>query len=312
MPDPQLHRVLRQHLKTEALLGIDAVPVRDASAFAGSAHADATAASTPTVTGEDARAAIRQALGTPARTPAAPAAPTAPTAPRDTPPVFAIKRAGSPIIAPDAAKEAQEMVKVPAGPLTPEQKQKLLDELNEKEVQTCKRCSLCKTRIQTVFGEGSADADLMFIGEGPGQNEDEQGRPFVGRAGDLLTKMILALKLTRETVYIANIVKCRPPNNRTPSVEEVQHCWDYLRRQVQIIRPKVIVTLGGPATKTILGTKEGITRIRGTWYEYPEVQPPIAVMPTFHPAYLLRAYTVENRKKVWSDLQAAMERINAG
>lgn len=306
MADPQLHRVLRQHLKTEALLGIDAVPMGNAPATASMpAAANATTHQKPELTGEDARAAIRQALGTPSST-ASPA--NAPAAPRQAAP----RAAAAPPDAPLTTSKAQPMVEVPDGPLTLEQKQKLLDQLNEKEVQTCERCSLCRTRIQTVFGEGSPDADLMFIGEGPGQNEDEQGRPFIGRAGDLLTKMIVALELSRESVYIANIVKCRPPNNRTPTVEEVQHCWDYLRRQVQIIRPKAIVTLGGPATKTLLGTKEGITRIRGTWHEYPDVDPPIPVMPTFHPAYLLRAYTRENRAKVWADLQAAMERVNAG
>jgi uracil-DNA glycosylase len=113
----------------------------------------------------------------------------------------------------------------------------------------------------------------------------------------------------RSQIYIANVVKCRPPNNRTPLAGEVQACGGYLRRQIEIIRPKVIITLGGPAAKLVLNTKEGITRIRGTWHEYPGVQPAVPVMPTFHPAYLLRAYTKENRAKVWSDLKAALTKL---
>lgn len=186
-------------------------------------------------------------------------------------------------------------------------KRKLLHEMDEQEVRGCTKCELCHGRTQTVFGEGSPDAAIMFVGEGPGQNEDEQGRPFVGRAGELLTKMINAMGLTREDVYIANVVKCRPPNNRTPTPAEIATCWDYLRRQMQIIRPRAIVTLGGPATKTLLETNVGITRLRGTWHEYTGVDPAIPVMPTFHPAYLLRAYTRENRAKVWSDLQAVLK-----
>ncbi len=167
--------------------------------------------------------------------------------------------------------------------------------------------------MQTVFGEGDADAGLMFIGEGPGQNEDEQGRPFVGRAGELLTKMIAAMGFAREQVFIANVVKCRPPGNRTPTPAEADACWPYLRRQILTIEPHVIVTLGGPATKRLLDTKTGITALRGTWHLFHGIEPEgpaVPVMPTFHPAYLLRSYTKENRAKVWSDLQAAMRLLD--
>ena len=181
--------------------------------------------------------------------------------------------------------------------------------MEEQEVRGCVKCPLHQSRTQTVFGEGDPDAPIMFIGEGPGQTEDEQGRPFVGRAGELLNKMIEAMGYQREQVYITNIVKSRPPNNRAPNPAEVSACWPYLRRQIEIIRPKAIVTLGGPAAKTLLETREGITRLRGTWYQYNEVQPPVPVMPTFHPAYLLRAYTRENRARVWSDLQAVRDFI---
>lgn len=184
-----------------------------------------------------------------------------------------------------------------------------LNAMDAQEVRTCSKCVLCEGRIQTVFGEGDPDAQIMFVGEGPGQNEDEQGRPFVGRSGDLLDKQIQAMGFERSQVYIANVVKCRPPNNRTPLADEVDACSDYLRRQIEIIRPRVIITLGGPAAKLVLNVKEGITRIRGQWHEYPGVNPAVPVMPTFHPAFLLRQYTKENRAKVWSDLKKALEQI---
>lgn len=188
----------------------------------------------------------------------------------------------------------------------------LLTQMDLQEVRPCTKCDLCHGRIQTVFGEGDPDAELMFIGEGPGQSEDEQGRPFVGRAGEMLDKQIAAMGLRREQVYIANIVKCRPPNNRAPTPVEVDACWGYLRRQIQAIQPRVIVALGGPAAKQLLGTTEGITSLRGRWHVFsglvPE-GPSIPVMPTFHPAYLLRSYTQENRKKVWSDLQKVIEKL---
>ncbi len=198
---------------------------------------------------------------------------------------------------------------VPLTVMDRQEKIDALDAMDRQEVRGCSKCVLCEGRIQTVFGEGDPDTAIMFVGEGPGQNEDEQGRPFVGRSGDLLEKQIQAMGFQRSEVYIANVVKCRPPNNRTPLADEVEACSDYLRRQIEIIRPKVIITLGGPAAKLVLGIKEGITRVRGTWHEYPGVQPAVPVMPTFHPAYLLRQYTQENRAKVWSDLKAALKRL---
>ncbi len=190
------------------------------------------------------------------------------------------------------------------------EKTEALARMDEQEVRGCTACVLCESRTQTVFGEGDPDAPIMFIGEGPGQNEDEQGRPFVGRSGDLLEKQIQAMGFQRSQIYIANVVKCRPPKNRTPLADEVQACSGYLRRQIEVIRPKVIITLGGPAAKLVLGVDQGITRIRGMWHEYTGVQPGVPVMPTFHPAYLLRQYTKENRSKVWSDLKAALKRLD--
>ncbi|MFW5839937.1 MAG: uracil-DNA glycosylase [Planctomycetota bacterium] len=199
-----------------------------------------------------------------------------------------------------------------AGHVPPEQKPAALARMDEDEVRHCTRCALCKGRTRTVFGEGNPNADLVFVGEGPGHDEDISGRPFVGRAGQLLDKMIAAMGLTRDDVFICNVVKCRPPNNRNPMPEEVDACWDYLIRQLQIIAPKAIVTLGNPATKKLLDTTTGITRLRGSWQQLPDYASGlegIPVMPTFHPAYVLRQYTADNRGKVWSDLQQVMAQI---
>jgi DNA polymerase len=169
----------------------------------------------------------------------------------------------------------------------------------------CTRCRLAEGRTQIVFGDGSADADLLFVGEGPGEQEDLQGLPFVGRAGELLTQMIeRGLDIPRRCVYICNIVKCRPPNNRTPLADEVSACRPFLDGQIDAVRPKVIVALGKPATSLLLGRDVSITRVRGTWQTYRE----IPVMPTFHPAFVLRQYTPENRRLVWEDLKAALAR----
>jgi len=176
------------------------------------------------------------------------------------------------------------------------------------EIGECTRCRLHEGRTNIVFGVGSPRAALMFIGEGPGRDEDEQGEPFVGKAGQTLNKMIRAMGLEREDVYIANVVKCRPPENRDPKPDEIATCSPFLFEQIEAIRPKVIVTLGSPATKTLLGTRQGITGIRGTWQSYRG----IPVMPTYHPAYLLRSYTEENRRRVWDDLKAARARLDAG
>ncbi len=169
----------------------------------------------------------------------------------------------------------------------------------------CERCGLCSGRHSIVFGDGDPNADLMFIGEGPGQEEDRQGLPFVGRAGELLTQMIeKGIGLSRSEVYICNIVKCRPPQNRNPLPPEVAACRPFLDGQIEAIAPKVIITLGKPAASLLLGRDVAITRLRGTWQEYRG----IPLMPTLHPAYILRQYTAENRRAVWQDLKAAFDR----
>ena len=181
---------------------------------------------------------------------------------------------------------------------------KTLDQVRE-ELGECTRCGLSEGRTQIVFGDGDPNADLMFIGEGPGEQEDKRGLPFVGPAGELLTQMIeKGLQIPRSSVYICNIVKCRPPNNRTPLPPEVSACKPFLDGQIDAVQPRVIVALGKPATSLLMGEDVAITRMRGTWREYRGVP----VMPTFHPAYVLRQYTPENRRLVWNDLQAALER----
>jgi DNA polymerase len=173
------------------------------------------------------------------------------------------------------------------------------------ELGDCTRCRLHEGRNRIVFGDGNPEASLMFVGEGPGAEEDRQGLPFVGRAGELLTRMIeKGLGLARRDVYICNIVKCRPPGNRDPRSDEVATCRPFLDGQIAAVAPRVIVALGKPAASLLLGREVPITRVRGSWHEYRG----IPLMPTYHPAFLLRQYTVENRRLVWEDLKAALAR----
>ncbi|WP_249351243.1 uracil-DNA glycosylase, partial [Corallococcus exiguus] len=170
-----------------------------------------------------------------------------------------------------------------------------------RELGDCRRCKLCTGRKNIVFGSGNPRADLVFVGEGPGENEDLQGVPFVGAAGDLLTKMIGAMGFTRNDVYIANVVKCRPPGNRNPEPDEIAACEPFLRSQLLAIQPKVIVALGKFAAQTLLRDTTPITRMRGQWREYEGIQ----LMPTFHPAYLLR--NSAEKRNAWADLQQVMK-----
>jgi uracil-DNA glycosylase family 4 len=175
------------------------------------------------------------------------------------------------------------------------------------EVKGCTRCALHAQRKQTVFARGSGASGLMFIGEGPGEEEDNQGLPFVGPAGQLLDRMIGAMKLDRDAVYVCNIVKCRPPRNRKPELDEMQRCMPYLDEQVTLMEPKVIVALGATAVQGLLGTSEGITRLRGQWKLF---RGRIPVMPTFHPAFLLRQ--PGSKREVWQDLQEVMRVLTEG
>ncbi|MBI1826977.1 MAG: uracil-DNA glycosylase [Planctomycetes bacterium] len=215
--------------------------------------------------------------------------------------------------------------------------------LDDSKVKGCTHCELHSGRTQTVFGQGSPTARIIFVGEGPGYEEDKQGLAFVGPAGQLLTKMIIAMGLTRDEVYICNVVKCRPPGNRTPSAEEILACSPYLHEQIAIIQPEMIIALGAPAAKTLLNTAESIGKLRGRFHQYhPPISEPRAqatgsgrvpqplgrgtdelsasaaystvnatpLMPTYHPAYLLR--NPDDKRKVWDDLQLVMARMGLG
>jgi uracil-DNA glycosylase family 4 len=169
------------------------------------------------------------------------------------------------------------------------------------DVSMCHLCSLCTTRTQTVFGEGNENADWLFIGEAPGQQEDEQGRPFIGEAGQLLTEMLRAMNLTRDEIFIVNILKCRPPQNRDPHVDEIKQCRDYLHRQIALIQPKIIIAVGRIAAQSLLETNEKIGTLRGHVHQFENI-PLIAI---YHPSYLLRSLT--EKRKAWQDLQFALQ-----
>ena len=216
-------------------------------------------------------------------------------------------RAGAPLPA-AAAAEPRPAPAAARPPRAPERSQEPPEErrarlaLLAEEVRACTRCRLHAQRTQTVFARGNPLAELCFIGEGPGADEDAQGFPFVGRAGQLLDKMIVAMGYARDDVYVCNIVKCRPPENRKPEPDEMAACTPYLVSQLELVSPRAIVALGATAVQGLLGTTEGITRMRGKWKLY---KGSIPIMPTFHPAYLLRQPNA--KREVWSDLQEVMK-----
>ncbi len=180
-----------------------------------------------------------------------------------------------------------------------------LDSLCNVAIGDCKRCKLSKTRQNIVFGAGNPNAKLVFVGEAPGADEDEQGLPFVGRAGKLLTKMIEAMGYTRDQVYICNVIKCRPPENRNPEADEVDACEPFLKKQLALIQPEVIVALGRYACQSLLKFEGALSTVRGEWSKYEGID----LMPTFHPAYLLR--NPPKKKEAWEDLQKVMARLAA-
>jgi uracil-DNA glycosylase len=178
-----------------------------------------------------------------------------------------------------------------------------LDELRA-EIGDCRRCKLCNGRTNIVFGVGDPHAELMFVGEGPGRDEDLKGEPFVGRAGQLLTEIITkGMKMRRDEVYIANVVKCRPPENRNPEPDEITACQPFLIKQVALVKPRIIVALGTFAAQTLLQSKTPISRLRGVWHSYQGVK----LMPTLHPAYLLR--NPNDKRLVWQDIQAVLREM---
>ena len=192
----------------------------------------------------------------------------------------------------------------------PEEGEPVVDELDEKlaaiekEVENCTKCDLHKTRTQGVFAKGKSDAEVMMIGEAPGADEDEQGLPFVGRAGKLLDQIILAMGFGVDDIYITNILKSRPPENRDPKKEEIKACWPYLEEQIQLIQPEVIITLGKPAANTLLDRNSSMGDMQGRWFSYEG----IPVMSTYHPAYLLRAPS--QKEKVWEDLKKVVSALH--
>jgi uracil-DNA glycosylase family 4 len=209
----------------------------------------------------------------------------------------------APRVAPPQAVRMPDILQAPAGPLLFEAFDKVPDDTLLKirtDLGECTRCKLHKTRHKIVFGDGNPKAELVFVGEGPGHDEDMQGLPFVGRAGKLLTQMIEAMGLQRNDVYICNVVKCRPPENRAPEKDEVGECSPFLLRQIDAIAPKVIVCLGSTAAQTVLETNRGISQFRGQWLEFRGRK----LMATYHPAYLLRNPSAKS--EVWKDLQKVM------
>jgi uracil-DNA glycosylase family 4 len=241
--------------------------------------------------------------------PAAPMPPARPPAPppRPEPVEPSIPRAKPTAPAPALfAKEAPPSalpVLTAQPPLPSEQRWPALEVIRH-EVAGCIRCpQLASTRTQTVFGTGDANARICFVGEAPGADEDAQGVPFIGRAGQLLTKIIEACQLSRDSVFIANVLKCRPPNNRTPEAGEVTNCRGFLDRQLEIVRPEVIVCLGSVAAKCLLNTEVSIGKLRGKWHDYRGLQ----VYCTYHPAYLLR--NPNAKRDVWEDMKVVMQRL---
>jgi len=212
------------------------------------------------------------------------------------------RRGSSPAVPPSPMPEVVLPVLSPEG--------ETLDQIRL-DLGDCRRCRLCDGRKKIVFGSGNERSRLVFVGEGPGADEDEQGLPFVGRAGQLLTQMIEntaakeGIPIRRGDVYICNVVKCRPPENRTPLPDEMETCGQFLARQLMAIQPKAICALGSTAMKVLLNTRDGITRLRGNWHKWRD----IPVMITYHPSYLLRQYNQQAKREAWEDLKVLLHYV---
>jgi DNA polymerase len=311
----RLARVLAQHARATIAMGIDCLPVgRLAGMDTGHQPAPASPSEStliepkPVTRGAETGPVVEAAAARstpPSPPPAASGAEPMlmPARPAPAPTHSAGKRGGAPGGARPPVGEDRDAA------------QAALDDLRRRYETDAPHAAFNTEFTNIVFGEGDPRARLMFVGEAPGADEDRTGRPFVGRAGQLLDKMITSLGLKREQVYIANVLKTRPPNNATPTSDECAACAPYLYEQIAIVGPEVIVTLGAPATRTLLNTTEAMGKLRGEWAEFRTPDLPgrptrtIPVMPTYHPAFLLRAYTRENRQKVWSDLLKAAERL---
>jgi len=297
----ELTRALRGHIDLLTITGAHGVPRAPTPIAPSLSEPPPSLAPTPMVP---------SAIPTRERAVPAPAAPvdsnampdwlaaaTNPTRSSATP--FATRPVAPPANAPSAVPSAAPR----AVSLSPEERERALEQLAV-EIQSCQKCGLCAKRTQTVFARGTGSSKLCFVGEGPGAEEDAQGFPFVGPAGQLLDKMISAMGLLRDEVYVCNIVKCRPPENRKPEPGEMKACMPYLDSQLELLAPEVIVALGATAVEGLLGISGGITRLRGTWKLY---KGRIAVMPTFHPAYLLRSPSAKH--DVWEDLKSVLRQL---
>jgi DNA polymerase len=295
-----------QHLRELKGRGVRFVPV-SAEALSG---INSRPKRTEAPQGFNARAAAGAGTG-----PAAPGRPVAQPSPPTQQQAAGVGRVGESAArpAPMGVDQAKLLIdEVPATQvLSAEAKAAAFAELRQRAL-ACVRCShLASARRTVVFGVGSIDAELMFVGEAPGADEDQQGEPFVGKAGQLLTKIIQTMSLSRETVYIANILKCRPDTpgqsagNRKPTPDEMKTCIPYLHEQIDLIRPKVLVALGATAVEGLLGKTAGITRLRGQWHTYRG----IPLMPTYHPAYLLRNQALSEKRRVWEDMLQVMGKL---
>lgn len=277
-----LTAALRAHAEWQAATGAHGLPVASADLAKARMPREGGVATPPDEPAVS-PASARSAPGEPRPTSRMPSAPP----PLDEAPVTAPRPKAPPLVEPIEPAERDRRLALLKG-----------------EVAGCTACRLHATRTQTVFSRGTGSSGIAFVGEGPGADEDAQGDPFVGKAGQLLDRMIEAMGFDRDQVYVANIVKCRPPDNRKPTPDEMAACMPFLEQQLDLVQPQVIVALGATAVQGLLGTSEGITRLRGRWKLY---RGRIAVMPTFHPAYLLR--TPSAKREVWNDLQAVLRQM---
>ena len=309
-----IYRSLRQRAEADKILGVRAWPVsRLLLRRPAAAKRSVAPSARPVGPAQPVGAAPPGSAGARPATGARPAAPGG-TALSMSGPAY---RAASPAT-PRRAAGGGQIVQCRPHPenLTEEgrRRQHELDVINNGQVRGCRKCGLCETRTQTVFGQGNPEARIVFVGEAPGFDEDQSGFAFVGRAGQLLTDMIeKGMGLKRDDVFICNVLKCRPPENRAPALDEIAACSPYLFDQLRIIRPEVIVALGAPAAQTLLQTAESIGRLRGRFHDFYVsgaplgTDPPIPLMPTYHPSYLLR--TPSDKIKTWEDLKKVLERL---
>ena len=314
MIDAESRRVARQLLETDLLLGLDQV-VRGSVSHAPaelengpdtSSDADADAASDAASDVVADEPAVRKPEPDQVIIESRPVASGHSSSPKPDSAALSSPTRG---VSAEAIESAELALPFPIEELDGDESAQRLDALAKRHASECGHCTRATGYTNVVFGEGSPEAELMFVGEAPGATEDRLGRPFVGPAGEKLDDMIKAMGMAREDVYIANVLKTRPPNNRTPMRDESEACGLWLAAQVAVVQPSVIVALGGPAAKLLLRTEVGITRLRGAWGGVLVNGIEIPVMPTYHPAYVLRQYTPQVRGEVWNDLQLVMARL---